>query len=163
MHLTDLSVRALKPNGRTTYYWDSATPGFGVRVGKRKKTFTIIRGENRERITIGHYGDLSLSEARAEAKRLLSASPEEKAPLITFEKAKAEFLYENYKDASPRTAYEAARHLGKHFKALHTTALHTITDADIKKQLDRISARAERLHAYRYARCFLKWCTRPPR
>jgi hypothetical protein len=35
-------------------------------------------------VTIGKFGDLSLSDARTEAKRLLSAAPERKLPAITF-------------------------------------------------------------------------------
>lgn len=165
MHFTDIAVRSLKPNGRTTYYWDDSLAGFGIRVGKRKKTWTVIRGANRERLTIGHYGDggLSLAEARAEAKVLLAAKPESKVEPISFSKAKEEFLTENYRDGSPRTHFEASRLLTKHFKNLHTSPLHTLTDADIKRCLDKIHAPSERLHAYRVARCFLKWCTRPPR
>ena len=165
VHLTDLAVRSLQHNGRNLIYWDDATPGFGIYVGRKWKTWTVMRGVTRERLTIGRYGNggLSLAEARAEAKRLLSMIPEAKPFIVHFEKAKTEFLASNYKDASPRTAFEAARLLGKHFQAIHAKPVSDVTDTDIKEHLDKITAPSEQLHAYRVARCFLKWCTRPPR
>lgn len=73
LHLTDISVRTLKPSDGYVTYWDDTTPGFGIRVGKKAKTWTIMRGRNRERVTIARYPDVSLAEARAEAKRLPSS------------------------------------------------------------------------------------------
>jgi hypothetical protein len=70
LKLTDLSVRALKGSDTTTYYWDASTPAFGIRVGKRAKTWTVMRGRARERLTVGRYPDMSLTDARKEAKRL---------------------------------------------------------------------------------------------
>jgi hypothetical protein len=32
MHLTDLSIRSLKPTDNYKTYWDDSTPGFGLRV-----------------------------------------------------------------------------------------------------------------------------------
>jgi hypothetical protein len=70
VHLTDLSIRALKSaDGRQVDYWDASTPGFGVRVGRRSKTF-VVKHANR-RHTLGHYPGMSLQAARIEAKRLL--------------------------------------------------------------------------------------------
>ncbi|WP_186456858.1 Arm DNA-binding domain-containing protein [Sphingomonas suaedae] len=68
LHLTDLSVKALKGSDKHATYWDTTTPGFGVRVGKRSKTWTVMRGRTRERISTGKYGDMSLADAsRSEA------------------------------------------------------------------------------------------------
>jgi hypothetical protein len=46
LHLTEIAVRALKTSG--TYY-DTSTPAFGLRVGKRRKTWFVIRGKARLR------------------------------------------------------------------------------------------------------------------
>ena len=164
LHLTDIAVRALKPTDGYVSYWDDTTPGFGIRVGKRSKTWMVMRGRNRERISIGKYGDLSLSEARAEAKRLLSTAPEPKAVALTFAKARERFIEENYRDTKPRTKAEADRLLKKHFKGLDHRQLHSIDDADVKRELDKLSdTPSEQLHAFRTARCFFRWCVRPPR
>ncbi|MFI4973126.1 MAG: integrase arm-type DNA-binding domain-containing protein [Caulobacterales bacterium] len=164
LRLTEISVRAL--NGSDSYmtYWDTTTPGFGVRVGKRSKTWTVMRGRNRERISVGKVDDLSLSDARKEAKRLLAAESEEKPLSMTFEAARTTFLEDNYKDRSPRTTYQVKRSLERHFKALEPMQLTEITDAGIKRALDKLAdRRSEQLHAYRYLRTFFRWCMRPPR
>jgi site-specific recombinase XerD len=164
LHLTDLAIRALKGSGQYVTYWDDTTPGFGIRVGMRAKTWTVMRGRNRERVTIGRYPDLSLADARTEAKRLLSTSPEAKAASKTFKEARTTFLDENYRDGSARTKYQVTRSLERHFKALEPMQLADITDGDVKKALDKISNRpSEQLHAFRYVRAFFNWCTRPPR
>ena len=184
LHLTDIAVRSLKVSGRNTTFWDDTTPGFGIRVGKKKKTWTVMRGANRQRITIGHYGEdgMSLSQARAQAKRLLAetpgsplsqahanakrlpaGTPEQKIVRITFEEARTAFIAEKYRDAKASTAKEAARLLNKYFKSLHTRRLPSITDSDIARELHRIEGPSSKLHAFRAVRCFFNWCTRPPR
>ena len=41
-----------------------ALPSFGVRVGLLGKTFVVVRGENRKRVSLGKYPKTSLQEAR---------------------------------------------------------------------------------------------------
>lgn len=161
MRITDISVRALKGSEKYVTHWDATTPGFGIRVGKRSKTWTVMRGRNRERLTIGRYPDLSVAEARAEAKRLLIAAPEAKAISTTFGLAREEFV-EGYQNAGTR--YLVTRLLRLHFKAIEKSALSDITDDEISRALAKLSDRpSEQLHAYRTLRAFLRWCTRPPR
>jgi hypothetical protein len=105
--LTEISVRALKGSGKYISYWCDLTPGFCVRVGKRTKTFCVVRGKDRERISIGKWPDLSVSDARTEAKRLLAAEPESKTISRTFPEARALFLDENYRARKPKTKAEA--------------------------------------------------------
>ena len=59
--LTDVTVASLKKGE----YWDAAFPAFGVRVGKRAKTF--ILNHNKTRKKLGRYPALSLAEARRKA------------------------------------------------------------------------------------------------
>lgn len=70
--LTDIVVRQFPftEKGQARYF-DEATPGFGVTVGVRTKTFFVVRGQKRQLTTIGRYPEISLSDARKEAKRLL--------------------------------------------------------------------------------------------
>jgi hypothetical protein len=63
MQLTELGVKALKPSQGYVSYWDTVTPGFCVRVGLKAKTWCVVRGRNRERLTIGRYPDLSVAGA----------------------------------------------------------------------------------------------------
>ena len=164
LHLTDITVRSLKPTKSYVSYWDDTTPGFGIRVGLRSKTWTVMRGRSRERLTIGRYGDLSLAEARIEAKKLLSATPEPKTQAIPFATARDQFLTEHYASKKARTKAEAERLLTKHFAGVSKMVLPDIEDTDVKLALDKLaSTPSEQLHAYRAVRCFLRWCTRPPR
>ncbi|MBL0116659.1 MAG: DUF4102 domain-containing protein [Sphingomonadales bacterium] len=117
IHLTDVAVKALKPTDRYVTYWDTM-PGFGIRVGKQSKTWTVMRGRSRERISIGRYPDISLSDARAEAKRLLSTAPEPKNSTMRFDEARTIFLeqLQGFKiqsqvpcHASPQKSFQGTR------------------------------------------------------
>jgi integrase len=165
LHLTDLSVKALKGTETYTTFWDTTTPGFGVRVGKRSKTWTVMRGRTRERISIGKYGDMSLADARAEAKRLLAAPTSDPKPASkTVRDARDEFLRDHYDPASTsRWAHIVKLILTKHFKGIEHKQVADITDGDIRRVLDKLSATPSmQLHVYRVARTFFAWCTRSP-
>jgi len=45
LHMTDVVVSRLQQPGT---YWDEVTPGFGLRVGKKRKTWIVMRGEIRQ-------------------------------------------------------------------------------------------------------------------
>lgn len=161
--LTEVSIRALKPSDRYQTYWDS-TPGFGVRVGKRSKTYIVVRGRARERISIGRFGDISLADARAEAKRLLATGPTPKTVRRTFKDARQEFVDDHFRARSPTTRYQVKSLLEKHCKGLDLLQLADIDDRDIKRSLDKLADRpSAQLHAYRYLRTFFAWAHRPPR
>ena len=161
--LTEIAIRSFKGSDSYRTYWDS-TPGFGVRVGKRTKTYVVVRGRNRERVSLGRFGDISLADARAQAKRLLSTAPEPKDAPLTFSKAREQFLDEHYRSKRPSTKREISRILNKHFTSLETMQLAAIEDTDIKAALDPLADRpSEHLHAFRAVRTFTRWCTRSPR
>jgi hypothetical protein len=52
LHFTDIAVSRLQQPGT---YHDTTTPAFGIRVGKSRKTWFVIRGRERIRTTIGLY------------------------------------------------------------------------------------------------------------
>ena len=45
--LTDLSIRKLPVTNGSKTWWDTALPAFGIRVGKRARTFTVMTGSDR--------------------------------------------------------------------------------------------------------------------
>lgn len=71
LHMTDIVVSRLKTCGT---YFDETTPAFGLRVGKSKKTWFVIRGRERLRTNVGHYPALVRAGARKEARRLLTGA-----------------------------------------------------------------------------------------
>src|SRR5438552_1705901 len=97
-HLTDLIVSRLKEPGT---YFDKTIRAFGIRVLKNRKTWIVVRGRERIRARVGHYPDMSLADARKEAKKLL-AEDSKPHSRITFNEA-----YEPFKRAietkKPRT------------------------------------------------------------
>src|SRR5664280_3518846 len=107
---TDLTVRSL-PMGT---HFDATTPAFGIRVGKHRRTWIVMRGEERRRIRIGHYPAVTLSEARKEAKRLLAAThlPGKR---ITFGEAYETFKTDYIARRKERTQKDYKRMIEKHF------------------------------------------------
>ena len=73
--LTDAFLRTVKtPADGQTEYWDTLTPGFGVRVsyGGRKAFGVLTRINGKlHRFTLGSYPKMSLSEARDQAERVI--------------------------------------------------------------------------------------------
>jgi integrase len=74
MSLTDRSIAALEPplSGQK-FHPDGSLPGFGVRVSQGgAKSFILVVGTDRRKITIGRYPIISLSDARRKAKTILA-------------------------------------------------------------------------------------------
>ena len=135
-------------------------PAFGVRVGKHRKTFTVMVGRDRQRRTIGIYPDINLQEARAKAKRILAEETPSRAFSPTFAEALQSF-YVTHCDQKqrPSTAREAKRILNKHFlPALRDHNLGDITPRQIQAIIDaRLGTPAEANHAFRGIRLFFRW------
>lgn len=73
VHLTDLGLRKLaQPVSGQVTYWDTSTPGFGVRCSARAKSYVVMYGEKRKLKTLGRYPFVPLADARKQAKRFLS-------------------------------------------------------------------------------------------
>src|SRR5579859_2429147 len=89
LQLTDLTIRALKSDAQTDY-WDTKTPGFGIRVGKLTKTF-IAKVQN-QRHTIGQYPEISLQDARRKALALKSEKRADRTEAPRLRDAVEEFL-----------------------------------------------------------------------
>src|SRR5258708_30818208 len=111
LHMTDVVVSRLKESGT---YFDETTPAFGLRVGKNRKTWFVVRGRERLRTKIGQYPVISLADARKEARKLLTEEPT-KVDRITFDAA-----YDLYKEAlkskKERTQYDYKRVLEKYLQ-----------------------------------------------
>ncbi len=157
-HLTDVVVSRLKTVG---IYYDTITPAFGIRIGKRRKAWVITKGSDRQRITIGQYPAMSLAEARKEAKKRLAEEPTVRGK-VTFGEA-----YESFKEAiaskRPRTQRDYKRVLEKYLlPKFERKKLGDITYEDITAITDTL-ATSEKGHCLSVGRTFFRWCVRPPR
>jgi integrase len=73
IHLTDLAVKKLSlPDRGQVTYWDDSTPGFGLRLSAKSKSYVVMYGEKRQLKTFGRYPDISLLDARKQAKLFLA-------------------------------------------------------------------------------------------
>lgn len=158
-HLTDIVVQRLKEPGT---YFDDTTPAFGIRVGKNRKTWIVMRGKERIRTRVGHYPAMSLADARKEARKLLTETPQSRSSRLTFSEAFT--LYGAHLETKkPRTRYEIERHMNKHFVPnIGKKMLEAIEYEDIVAITDKLP-RSECSHALAYCRAFLRWCVKPPR
>lgn len=148
--LTDISIRAL-PQGT---YFDERTPAFGIRIGKNRKTWIVLKGPRTRRVQtiLGYYPALTLSDARKKAHVALG-SPLDPPRAPSFPQAIQEFLAEG--EWKPRTRKVMKSSL-KHFT--FTKTLEKITHDDIDEVLDRIEGPSARAHALKDIRAFFNWC-----
>lgn len=163
MRLTDISVRALKApdKGQVTHY-DDTLPGFGVRVSQGgSKTFIVVYGPTRRRMTIGRFPVVSLSDARTEAKRVVAEATlgKHRPKSVSFDTARDEFL-ENSKRKNRHSTYRNYVRLLRHF-AFGKTKLVDIAKQDVKRKLDRLADRpAEHQHALVAIKGFFRFAVR---
>jgi hypothetical protein len=132
--LTDLSVRNL-PEG---LHLDARLPSFGIRVGKKGRTWIVIKGQNRTKISLGHYPALSLADARKRAMLELAKPPSasETAVMPSYPEALAEFHTMHVANLRPRSGYQLSRNLTRHFE--WTKPLDQITHYDVLTALDAL-------------------------
>jgi integrase len=155
---TDKMLRGLKPLQAGQYdKWDSKVPCFGIRVGKRTKTFfvgTRVKGQGFRRITIGTYPEINLAKARAEAWKIIDdakqgIAPEQKKKMAekgTFGAIAAAFMQDYAKDH--RTRKEMHRKIDVDLAEWHECQITDIRRRDIK-ELVRVKARKSPIAANR--------------
>ena len=150
MRLTDLALQRLPhPQKGQKTYRDDVVPGFGLRVGTRSKTFVVMYGAQRRLKTIGKYPDVSLSDARREAKRFLAIQGDKKRSRA-FPDARWVYLDECLERIRPATIQQYTRCLHLlDFKA----DVSEITRADLTPYL-RVP------HATISFKTFFNWCIR---
>ncbi len=146
---TDIAIQRLKPG----IYYDTNTPAFGIRVGKHRKAWVVMKGKERRRITIGHYPALSLKEARKKAHATLGtdAGPT-KAP--TFLDALDEFLKLDRWKANSK--YQLERNIRRFFT--WTKTLDKITHGDVAEVVEAIPKKGQRAHSLKDIKTFFNWC-----
>ena len=154
MRLTELSIKALKPCDPHQTFYDQSLPGFGVRVGKRRKTFIVMKGRERTRISLGHFPETTLAEARAAAKKILAGTEPQPFKSLSYGDALDLYIkhHLNYTSRAHRT--EAERLLRRHFP------FKTLDEIDRKAVvpiLDELTP-SIRDHALRRLKAFLNWC-----
>lgn len=152
-NLTDLVIKRLKYSGKTTTYWDTNLKGFGIRVGKRTKTFIVMVGKDRKVITVSRYSDEEkLKDIRTEAKRLLLQNSGRSN--LTVDDAKEEF----YDSCKKRLKTSTVQQYKSYLDYIDLDLQH-LSKPDIMRQLKKWEDRpTSQNYAYASVRAYLNWC-----
>ena len=155
--LTDLTVRSLPPGK----YFDRTTPAFGIRVGKNRRTWIVMRGADRQLISIGHYPAVTLHDARTEAKRLL-ATPQPSSGRVSFEEAYTTFKKTHIATKKPSTQRGYTNILERHYlPVLRNKRMSGITTHMLSAITDELVGTPSELHhAQAVSRTFFRWAKR---
>ena len=156
--LTDVSISKLPFQHPQYTAWDALLPSFGVRIGSRSKTFIVMHGRARKRITLGNYPTMTLQKAR-EAARLKLANPLG-LPMDNSSVSAAVDKYLSAITVKDRTHRDYTRLLNAHLKPnLGHRRLEEVVARDIIAITDKLKETpAERYHAHAAMQTFFNWC-----
>ena len=167
MRLTDIVVRNLAaPERGQMSYPDDTLAGFSVRVSQGgTKTFCLVYGRDRQRVTLGRYPILGLAEARTEAKRFLAERTLNKfrPPRLKASEALQRFLKEKEGKNRPSTLKITTGVINNHFPKLLLKYLEDIQTDDVTAVTDRLLKKGQlgaAAHAFTAIHTFLRWCVR---
>jgi integrase len=129
------------------------------------KTFCLLYGSPRKRVTLGRYPIITLAQAREKARKLLAHRMlhGDTPPDLTFEEAVTLFLKVHCTENNrPSTARETERLLKRHFlPKLGPRTLKDISTQDILRITDRmLSTPTEANNAHAVANTLFRWATR---
>ena len=146
-HLNEQIIAALK-HGPTYIVWD-ALPTFGIRVGKRSKTF-VLKKANRYQV-IGPYPAITLKQARDEAKRRIASKYLPQTSQMAPEAAKT-YLQAIRSEKRPAT-HEA---YSIYLRRLPAKPLSNITAAELYNALPEGKSAANL--CFSTFKAFFSWC-----
>lgn len=160
LYLTDRTVSALPlPATGQVLYFDTNLTGFAVRCSQGgAKTYLVVIGTQRRKVTIGRVGIVTLAQARNKARELLAhhtLNPSLPASLHALD-ALTRYLAVREQELKASTYAEHTRLLRRHFPT-HSHLPDLSTD-DIALTLESIQSISERAHAYTAFKTFLNWC-----
>jgi integrase len=152
--LTETFIRSAAPG----IYWDSLK-GFGLRVGKTRKTFIVLVASGRRK-SIGVWPLQSLADARRQARKLLAEKTLGRShPTHTaFDDALNAYLAEAERTLRPITYRLYRRLLTSHYP-FGRQSVGDITPRQILRQIDHLPT-SEKRHAFCVGRTAFRWMER---
>jgi integrase len=151
MRLTDLTVQKLPaPERGQKLYTDDTLPGFGIRVSQGgSRSFVVILGAERRRITIGRYPIVSLAKARERARTILAERQlgivEKPSPI--FKVVQEEYLLQR-DDKLRSSTRQADGYLFKPFDGFSQKKMADISAENIEDIIKGLDAPSTRHHAF---------------
>ena len=161
MRLTELAVKKIAnpKNGQDTH-WDEITPGFGLRCSTRAKSFVVMYGRTRKLKTLGRYPELSLANARREAKRALLDDKTLIRSVSEVDYGRAVRLY--LSDCNARLRPSTLEGYSLYLNGFDLKGpLTEITRADLQREIGKLKGRpSSQNYAFTTAKVFLNWALR---
>lgn len=152
--LTDLAVRNAAPRSVQYTLWDGVS-GFGLRVSPGgTKTWTVVYGRDRRRVTVGRFPLLDLKTARKAAQKLLAEvtlGQGRPAETVMLEELIELFFKVRCTPPNnkPSTIAEYRRIFNRHLTPLFNHKLNDVTHAKIDRIIDDLaSTPMEANHAF---------------
>jgi integrase len=123
------------------------------------KTFGVVVGPTRRRVTIGRYPVMPLAAARKRAREVLlqAALNPHKGPSISFDECLRRYLNLRQTELRASTFIEHSRLLDGHF-SFGDQLIEDISTTDVANALDRITRPSQKAHAYTALKTFFNWC-----
>jgi integrase len=176
--LTKTAIDALPTPTKDTVYWDTGSPGFGVKVTpKRRKVFIVLyrtggAGSRLRKYTIGPYGRVTLHQARIAAQKVHTARLEGRDPATEKRDAKRRMVADRVDDlleafiaqhhSQNRSGREISRLLRREVgSAWGSRSIHEIGKRDVIELVSTIEQRGAPIaanKALKAAKTFLRWC-----
>lgn len=166
MRFTDALLRNVSPEPKQRIIYDDSVTGFGLRISPQgTKAFVLTLGRDRERITIGRYPIIGLSEARTEAKRLLAERTlgKQRPSRLMASEALTHFIGEQEKKNRAVTVANTHGLLLNHFPKIWRKPLEEVDTDDITTVTDKLLKKGQAgaaNHAFTAIRTFLRWCVK---
>jgi integrase len=176
--LTKSTIDALRPQKADTVYWDTAAPGFGLKVTpKGRKVFIVLyraggAGSKLRKYTIGPYGRVTLHQARVAAQKVFSAKLAGRDPAAEKREGKRRAVADRVEDllesfitqrlAQNRSASETSRLLRREVGTPWAgQSIHAISKRDVVELIAAIVHRGSPGSAnktLKSLKTFLRWC-----
>lgn len=155
---TDAFIRSIEPTGKTTNFKDAELKEFCFRVTKTGvKTFFVLLGSG-HRHTIGRYPQISLKDAREEAKRLLA----ERTLGLRVKRStpSARVIDRFFADCRTRLRTKTVENYALSLRKLEISGdLEKVTQTKLARALDKLTL-SNKEHAIRVGKTFFIWCMR---
>jgi integrase len=176
--LSKSTIDGLRPQKADTVYWDTAAPGFGVKVTPRgRKVFIVLyraggAGSKLRKYTIGPYGRVTLHQARVAAQKVFSAKLAGRDPAAEKREGKRRAVADRVEDllesfitqrlAQNRSASETSRLLRREVGTPWAgRSIHAISKRDVVELIAAIVHRGSPGSAnktLKSLKTFLRWC-----
>lgn len=160
LRLTDLAIKKLQlPDSGQVTHWDTTTPGFGLRCSQKSKSYVVMFGTKRRLKTIGRYSELSLSDARKQAKQFLAAETDlPPAPTHEYLAVRDAYLEDCRKRLRGSTLEGYELYLGK---ITFTGKISDVSQGKVIKAIENYTASpSSQNYAFTTFKVFFNWAMR---